>query len=511
MATPNNPARLAVLIDAENVSAQHADTLFQKLAKLGDPTLRRAYGDFRQPTLGSWIGKLKQHAIAPQQSLRNVAGKNAADIALVIDAMDLLHTGRFDAFCIVSSDSDFTALAVRLREQGVQVFGFGNSNAPEAFRNACNGFTNLGTAKPTPVAASSAAKPATQAVAKPAAPKPSHAEQILTEAMKQLPAEEGGWVQLSRLASRAHLVDTSFSSKAHGHSTFLKLAKAIASLEIRKNAAAVHEVRHKQMKSARAVPVPAIVAPVAESAFPTPVVTTCKSLPELRQRLSEAYVALDKNAEGWVRFNAIGAWLHATDPEFDIRAYGHETLRTLIIAVGGFEVRKIGSSRLHMRRIEIADTAVSPANTVAELQQRVQDEFGNANDQLVEDVPAEADLVEDEVVASDASADVASLPSIEPSLSAEEAAYAAELDAACKAALVVLDGVFAQMHVAQGNWVMLASLAAWLKQLVPDFTLEQFGFLTLKGLIDAIDELETRDDNGWPEVRRRPYALQVTG
>ena len=163
---------------------------------------------------------------------------------------------------------------------------------------------------------------------------------------------------------------------------------------------------------------------------------------------------------------------------------------------------------------QAASTPAGFGITIVEQRQRVDDFVAASNDLPIKIALSDDSVVPDTVPLSDAGADVAdvaSLPSIEPSLSAEEAAYAAELDAACKAALVVLDSVFAQMHVAQGNWVMLASLAAWLKQLVPDFTLEQFGFLTLKGLIDAIDELETRDDNGWPEVRRRPYALQAIG
>ena len=469
MATPNNPARLAVLIDAENVSAQHADTLFQKLAKLGDPTLRRAYGDFRQPTLGSWIGKLKQHAIAPQQSLRNVAGKNAADIALVIDAMDLLHTGRFDAFCIVSSDSDFTALAVRLREQGVQVFGFGNSNAPEAFRNACNGFTNLGTAKAKPVAASPAAKLA--------ASNPSNAEKILTEAIKQLSAEEGGWVLLSKLAVQARVVDTSFSHKAHGHKTFLKLVTAIASIEIRKNAAAAHEVRHKELKSARAVVAPAIAAPAAAPALVTPEVTISERLPELRQRLSEAYIALDKNAEGWVQFNAIGTWLTSVDPEFDVKAYGHETLNSLVKAVGGYEVTIFDGARLFLRPTEIAEPSAAPANPVAELQQRVHDELANAGDQPLLSEYADSDATE-RFTADHASA--------------------------------VLHRVLSEEGHGSGRWLSLVSVVAWLTRRAPDFSVRDYGYQSLKELILAMEAADVREVRGWPEMRLRRMSAPGT-
>jgi hypothetical protein len=113
--------RLAVLIDADNASAKIADGLFEEIAKIGEASVRRIYGDFSNPRSKAWADTLSQHAIIPQQQFAYTTGKNASDITLVIDAMDLLHSGRFDGFCLVSSDSDFTRLAARIREQGVDV------------------------------------------------------------------------------------------------------------------------------------------------------------------------------------------------------------------------------------------------------------------------------------------------------------------------------------------------------------------------------------------------------
>ena len=129
--------RLAVLIDADNASAKIADGLFEEIAKIGEASVRRIYGDFSNARSKGWADILSKHAIIPQQQFAYTTGKNASDITLVIDAMDLLHSGRFDGFCLVSSDSDFTRLAARIREHGVDVFGFGEQKTPESFRQAC--------------------------------------------------------------------------------------------------------------------------------------------------------------------------------------------------------------------------------------------------------------------------------------------------------------------------------------------------------------------------------------
>lgn len=132
--------RLAVLIDADNASAKITRGLFEEVAKIGDAVVRWIYGDFSSARSKAWEAVLVEHAIVPKQQFANTTGKNASDITLVIEAMDLLHTGLYDGFCLVSSDSDFTRLASRLREQGVAVYGFGEKKTPESFRQACTRF-----------------------------------------------------------------------------------------------------------------------------------------------------------------------------------------------------------------------------------------------------------------------------------------------------------------------------------------------------------------------------------
>ena len=152
---PDDTLRLAVLIDADNASPAVMGDILAEVSKLGIATVKRVYGDFTSSNLNSWRAVLADHAIQPIQQFRNTVGKNASDSALIIDAMDLLHTRELGGFCLVSSDSDFTRLATRIREDGLPVFGFGEEKTPNAFIKACDRFiyteifkiTNDGTKK----------------------------------------------------------------------------------------------------------------------------------------------------------------------------------------------------------------------------------------------------------------------------------------------------------------------------------------------------------------------------
>lgn len=130
--------RIAVLIDADNSSHSTIDAVLSQVATVGQANVRRAYGNWTKPELKGWTAKLSDLAIAPIQQFDLTHGKNASDIAMVIDAMDLLHAGDVDGFAIVSSDADFTPLVTRLRQSGAEVLGFGQAKAPSAFQNACS-------------------------------------------------------------------------------------------------------------------------------------------------------------------------------------------------------------------------------------------------------------------------------------------------------------------------------------------------------------------------------------
>lgn len=139
MQEPRAP-RLCVLIDADNVPAGYAEAIFEEIAGMGEASVRRIYGDWSAQRLGGWARKVAKLGMVADQQFSNTKGKNASDIGLVIAAMDFLHSGLFDGFVLVSSDSDFTRLAARIREQGLDVYGIGEKKTPEAFRNACKRF-----------------------------------------------------------------------------------------------------------------------------------------------------------------------------------------------------------------------------------------------------------------------------------------------------------------------------------------------------------------------------------
>ncbi|MDM9628965.1 NYN domain-containing protein [Rhizobium sp. S152] len=220
------PPRLAVLIDADNTPAKIADRLFEEIAKIGEASVRRIYGNFADERLKGWTDVLTRHAIIPQQQFAYTTGKNATDITLVIDAMDLLHSGRFDGFCLVSSDSDFTRLALRIREQGLDVFGFGNKKAAESFQKACRRFThaeNLHQPSPSNLADTTQSKPVPQS--------PKTATPIILKAITEMKSDDG-WVALCGVGSQIVSLSPNFDYKAYGSKTLSDLVRNTNAFEL---------------------------------------------------------------------------------------------------------------------------------------------------------------------------------------------------------------------------------------------------------------------------------------
>lgn len=143
--------KLAVIIDADNVPSANISGMMEEIAKYGSPTFKRIYGDWTKPNLNGWKSVLLENAITPIQQYSYTTGKNSTDSAMIIDAMDILYSGKIDGFCIVSSDSDFTRLATRLRESGMKVFGFGERKTPYPFIAACDKFVYLEVLKPAEI------------------------------------------------------------------------------------------------------------------------------------------------------------------------------------------------------------------------------------------------------------------------------------------------------------------------------------------------------------------------
>ncbi|MEM9765203.1 MAG: NYN domain-containing protein [Pseudomonadota bacterium] len=214
----------AVLIDADNASARHADAIFEEVATFGEAMIRRVYGDFASEALKSWDRAIQEHAILQQQQRNNTTGKNAADIALVIDAMDLLYKGTLDGVCLVSSDSDFTRLAQRLREEGLTVIGIGEKKAPLAFRNACNRFIfveNLTTQD-------------AGATATPDKDPPSKAVPLIRRAVAGL-EDDDGWVKLGPLGAKVHAMVPDFDTRTYGETKLSGLVEKSGAFEMKRN------------------------------------------------------------------------------------------------------------------------------------------------------------------------------------------------------------------------------------------------------------------------------------
>ncbi len=226
MSPESRSPRLAVLIDADNASPRIADGLFEEIAKIGEASVRRIYGDFSGTGLKSWADILSRHAIIPHQNFAYTKGKNASDIALVIDAMDLLHSGRFDGFCLVSSDSDFTRLAARIREQGTDVYGFGEQKTPESFRHACLRFVYTENLLPEAPAADRDPTPGAKSLEPPSAAVP-----LLRKAIA-LFDDEDGWVGLSAVGSQLGKLAPDFDSRTYGHAKLGDLVKKTGAFEV---------------------------------------------------------------------------------------------------------------------------------------------------------------------------------------------------------------------------------------------------------------------------------------
>jgi uncharacterized protein (TIGR00288 family) len=212
--------RLAVLIDADNTSPKLVKEMFEELAGYGTVTVKRAYGDWTNPHLTGWRDKLLANAISPQQQFAYTKDKNATDSALIIDAMDLLYSGNVEGFALVSSDSDFTPLAMRLREAGKRVIGVGQRKTPKAFVEACERFVFLEVLQGEPSArTASDADPDTKEEVRPI-------QSLLTKALNKVDSDDDDWASLSALGSHINRTDPSFDSRSYGFAKLGDLVKA---------------------------------------------------------------------------------------------------------------------------------------------------------------------------------------------------------------------------------------------------------------------------------------------
>jgi uncharacterized LabA/DUF88 family protein len=237
--------RLAVLIDADNVSYAYVKEMMEEVSKNGTPTIKRIYADWTKQTVAGWKNVLLENAITPIQQYSYTTGKNSSDSALIIDAMDILYSGKVDGVCIVSSDSDFTRLATRLRESGMTVIGFGEKKTPQPFISACDKFIYLEILKAPSVEVSSVPKAAT----KPKAPKEplnkvdAETIRLITESVNDL-ADESGWTFLGSLGNFLLKKKPDFDPRNYGFPKLLSLIRSIDKFEIDEKDTGQHNIRH---------------------------------------------------------------------------------------------------------------------------------------------------------------------------------------------------------------------------------------------------------------------------
>ncbi|KMK65376.1 NYN domain-containing protein [Puniceibacterium sp. IMCC21224] len=214
---------LAVLIDADNTSPKYTRAIFEEIAALGEASVRRCYGDFSSQQMSGWSKVQAEFGLVPHHQPANTVGKNASDIALVIDAMDLMHSGRFDGFVLVSSDSDFTRLASRIREQGLDVFGMGMQKTPDAFRKACKRFIFLENLEGAPETGSRGPERVTESKRG-----IEEARNLLFKAMDSI-EQEDEWYTLGQLGQFLTTADPDFDTRTYGKR---KLSDLVAELKV---------------------------------------------------------------------------------------------------------------------------------------------------------------------------------------------------------------------------------------------------------------------------------------
>jgi uncharacterized protein (TIGR00288 family) len=230
MADPHSdrPGNIALLIDADNASPDRIDEVLTVLAELGTVNIRRAYGNWQKPALKGWSAMVHRYGIEPQQQFDLTKGKSSTDMKMIIDAMDLLYRGHVDGFGIMSSDSDFMPLAMRIRQDGLPVYGFGTARTPEAFRQACTRFIDVG----------ALAHDTADERAQDAAPVEKRAVdddliKLLGAAFRASKRDEKGWASLSEVGQRAGN-RSSFDARSYGYPGLAELIAAIPNFAIEK-------------------------------------------------------------------------------------------------------------------------------------------------------------------------------------------------------------------------------------------------------------------------------------
>jgi len=244
--------RLAILIDADNIPSSSVREMMEEIAKYGTPTFKRIYADWTKPHVTGWKNVLLEHAITPVQQYSYTTGKNSTDSAMIIDAMDILYSGKVDGFCIVSSDSDFTRIATRLREAGMKVFGIGEKKTPLPFISACDKFIYLEILKapkeevksPEPSKETETVTSKSEAIGK----IDKGLIKLITDSINDV-ADEDGWAFLGNLGSLLIKKQPDFDPRNYGFVKLLPLIKSINRFDIDERKSGKANIRHVYVRN----------------------------------------------------------------------------------------------------------------------------------------------------------------------------------------------------------------------------------------------------------------------
>jgi hypothetical protein len=293
----NQELKLAVLIDADNIPYANIKGMLEEIAKYGIPTFKRIYGDWTRPSLSGWKGVLLENAITPIQQYSYTKGKNSTDSALIIDAMDILYTAQVDGFCIISSDSDFTRLATRLREAGKKVFGMGEKKTPVSFIASCNKFIYIEILK-----IESKSAPVPVAIAREPKGRNSRSKVAPAKVLNERPVEQNAGVQKV-------MTETTVSGPVQIDRGLSEMDKNISDR--------VTEERQTLNR------------PVSVSTLNDGVI-----------RLITASINDLAEEDGWVGLAVLGALIMKKQPDFDPRNYGFKKLVELVKSIPQIEIDK---------------------------------------------------------------------------------------------------------------------------------------------------------------------------
>ena len=288
--------KFAVLIDSDNISAKYITCILDEMTRYGVITYKRIYGDWTSAQMGKWKLELLENSITPIQQFSNTVGKNATDSAMIIDAMDLLYTDNVDGFCIVSSDSDFTRLASRLRESGKEVIGMGEEKTPKSFRAACTVFTNLEVLLDQDEEGTGASAISREVI-----------EQDITSIILEN-EDKNKSTGLGEIGNRLVKKYSDFDVRSYGYSSLSKFLEEMGTFEMKKS----NNVVTVRMKDNRT----------------------------RKQELDEYAVKLVSGWGGSMELAALGNGMHRRFNDFKVKDYGYSTFAKFVQSIAQLEVRE---------------------------------------------------------------------------------------------------------------------------------------------------------------------------